>query len=71
MSLVNLKIAKSLKRKGFHQGLSKYYYQKRPNCSVYDLVEDQGKYRDKATTYDAPDEKIAEAFLDNLKNVRK
>jgi hypothetical protein len=49
---VTLEAAKILKRKGWKQGQTKMMYEKRKNCSVYDLVSQK---TDTISVYDAPD----------------
>ncbi len=51
---VNLQNAQKLKRYGYPQGQSSKFYEKRKNCSVYDLKVNTGGYRNDPVCYDAP-----------------
>ena len=61
MEYVNLEIAKKLSRRKFKKGQTVKMYQKRNNCTIYDLKDN---YKNAYCAYDAPDvielKKIAE-----------
>lgn len=62
---VTLETAKKLKRYGYPQGKSQMFYQKRKNCSVYDLIQNEGKHS-ALPSYDAPNIQEMMAYAKEL-----
>ena len=63
MEVVNLEIAKKLSRRKWKKGQTKKMHQKRSNCSVYDIKDNE---RSAFCSYDAPDlselQEVSERF---------